>query len=213
MKFLIRMSVLPLAVVTLLSTAQLALGLYDPNLGRWINRDPMGEAAGNNLYEFVVNNPLSYVDPLGLDSMMPGGNNAPVAITLSAPIGGGPVTANFPPLDPLAIGGIAAAAHAPATALAAGATAAARPICKKLKENLHFDGPKWNYKDPQTGRIGQIRWGDTPLLRLDYHALPGPDGRPVVNGTPVLHFNIGPGEGKDSIHFVIGGESYPSMWQ
>jgi RHS repeat-associated protein len=40
---------------------------YDPNLQRWINRDPIGEAGGVNLYQFARNNPLSFVDRDGLD--------------------------------------------------------------------------------------------------------------------------------------------------
>jgi len=39
---------------------------YDPNLQRWLNRDPIGEYGGINLYGFVNNNPLRYVDPYGL---------------------------------------------------------------------------------------------------------------------------------------------------
>jgi RHS repeat-associated protein len=39
---------------------------YIPELGRWINRDPLGEAGEINLYGFVGNNPVSFVDPYGL---------------------------------------------------------------------------------------------------------------------------------------------------
>ena len=39
---------------------------YDPNLQRWLNEDPIGEAGGINLYGFVRNNPLSRIDPWGL---------------------------------------------------------------------------------------------------------------------------------------------------
>jgi hypothetical protein len=39
---------------------------YDPNLQRWIQRDPIGEQGGINLYQFVGNSPLFNVDPLGL---------------------------------------------------------------------------------------------------------------------------------------------------
>ncbi len=39
---------------------------YDPNLQRFINRDPIEEAGGINLYAFVRNNPLSRVDLWGL---------------------------------------------------------------------------------------------------------------------------------------------------
>jgi RHS repeat-associated protein len=39
---------------------------YDPVLGRYINRDPIGEAGGINLYGFCHNSPVGFVDPLGL---------------------------------------------------------------------------------------------------------------------------------------------------
>jgi RHS repeat-associated protein len=38
---------------------------YSPQLGRWINRDPIEEAGGINLYGFVGNNGVSGIDPLG----------------------------------------------------------------------------------------------------------------------------------------------------
>jgi RHS repeat-associated protein len=41
---------------------------YDPNLGRWISEDPYGELGGINLYGYVLNNPISYIDPLGLEA-------------------------------------------------------------------------------------------------------------------------------------------------
>ncbi len=39
---------------------------YSPSLGRWINQDPAGYINGANTYQFVMSNPLSYVDPIGL---------------------------------------------------------------------------------------------------------------------------------------------------
>ncbi len=38
---------------------------YSPNTGRWLNRDPLGEAGGNNLYCFVFNDPADKLDHLG----------------------------------------------------------------------------------------------------------------------------------------------------
>lgn len=40
---------------------------YEPNLQRWISRDPIGEIGGFNLYAFVNNNPCSENDSTGLD--------------------------------------------------------------------------------------------------------------------------------------------------
>jgi RHS repeat-associated protein len=45
------------------------LRFYLPRLGRFINRDPIAEAGGTNLYAFVGNDPVNRVDFLGLDMM------------------------------------------------------------------------------------------------------------------------------------------------
>ena len=39
---------------------------YDPVTGRWLNRDPIEEQGGYNLYAFVGNDGLNYWDYLGL---------------------------------------------------------------------------------------------------------------------------------------------------
>ncbi len=38
---------------------------YIPSLGRWLNRDPLQEQGGINLYGYVNGDPLGYVDPDG----------------------------------------------------------------------------------------------------------------------------------------------------
>ncbi len=40
--------------------------VYRPDLGRWLNRDPIEEEGGENLYAFVRNSPGFYYDYLGL---------------------------------------------------------------------------------------------------------------------------------------------------
>lgn len=38
---------------------------YAPTFGRWLTRDPIGETGGINLYGYVLNNPLNYIDSNG----------------------------------------------------------------------------------------------------------------------------------------------------
>ena len=42
---------------------------YDPLPGRFVSQDPLGLRAGLNLYRYVGNNPLRYLDPNGLASV------------------------------------------------------------------------------------------------------------------------------------------------
>jgi uncharacterized protein RhaS with RHS repeats len=40
---------------------------YDPTIGRWTSKDPIGFAGGDtNLYGYVMNDPVNWIDPLGL---------------------------------------------------------------------------------------------------------------------------------------------------
>lgn len=41
---------------------------YHPGLQRFISEDPIGLAGGINSYTYVLNNPLRYIDPLGLET-------------------------------------------------------------------------------------------------------------------------------------------------
>jgi len=57
------------ATLLLLLSSVLTLNshaFYHPEQGRWINRDPIEEEGGVNLYNFVSNNSVQEIDPLGL---------------------------------------------------------------------------------------------------------------------------------------------------
>jgi RHS repeat-associated protein len=53
---------------------------YDPEVGRFINKDPIGYAGGMNLFGYVGGNPVNFIDPWGLFTIVvsdPGGRNGP----------------------------------------------------------------------------------------------------------------------------------------
>jgi len=91
---------------------------YDPNTGRWLSRDPIGEDGGINLYGYVNENPVSFIDPKGLEAVIPFPASGAVGGAASgalgpalgfiggliypSPVGEGsdiipPMEANFPP--------------------------------------------------------------------------------------------------------------------
>ncbi|WP_353327979.1 RHS repeat-associated core domain-containing protein, partial [Chitiniphilus shinanonensis] len=60
---------------------------YDPEVGRYITRDPIGLRGGINTYSYVGGKPLLYIDSLGLDAI-------PWRVALS--IAGGAAAADGP---------------------------------------------------------------------------------------------------------------------
>jgi RHS repeat-associated protein len=49
---------------------------YAPDLGRFLNRDPIGFAGGANLYEYAVSSPMMAIDPTGLQVVEAGTGSA-----------------------------------------------------------------------------------------------------------------------------------------
>ncbi len=46
---------------------------YDPSTGRYVEADPIGLDGGLNIYAYANQNPMMFVDPLGMESSRPGG--------------------------------------------------------------------------------------------------------------------------------------------
>jgi len=46
-----------------------AFRMYSPSQARWLNRDPIEESGGVNLYAYVSNSPIGAFDPLGLSAI------------------------------------------------------------------------------------------------------------------------------------------------
>lgn len=54
-----------LALVHLVFLVNSAQAHYDPNIGRWLGRDPIMEEGGVNLYGFIENDGVNHIDALG----------------------------------------------------------------------------------------------------------------------------------------------------
>jgi RHS repeat-associated protein len=76
---------------------------YDSGLGRWLNEDPIGWKAGPNLYAYVLENPIRWIDPNGtfprVPKPLPNGNwtstISPQDYTCSLDIAGSSILSDF----------------------------------------------------------------------------------------------------------------------
>jgi len=87
---------------------------YDNSIGGYTETDPTGQAGGIGLYHYAANNPLSFVDPMGLQAQPspapPASPGLPPAPN-TGPVPNGTPPANDPEIDPEApgTGGLVAA--------------------------------------------------------------------------------------------------------
>ena len=129
---------------------------YDPNTGRFNQRDPSGESSGLNLYAYCDGNPVCESDPSGLDPSSSDPFDLAGGSTLDNPIGGcvdGPPMRNPWDVQAQALATTAQAstnanwAGASLTLTAAGLTAAA------LEHSGVKVGTNWSFYLDLTGHI------------------------------------------------------------
>lgn len=130
---------------------------YDPNVGIWLSRDPLGEnsTGGTNLYGYVEGDPITKIDPLGLRPIifLPGPFPIPVPIPCSIdPFCSPPPPPppNFCPVPPL---------NNP-------------PL---HNENSQPDDGQRKSKTPNTGKPGSTHVNPGSGQTRTY----GPDGKPI----------------------------------
>jgi RHS repeat-associated protein len=107
---------------------------YDQETGRWTQEDPIGLAAGTNLYAYVGNDPASYLDPFGLQPCDPPGSctlQRTLAVGAVGATAGGAVAAGCT----LATGGVCALG-APAIVLGGAAVGSTIGLASGLAEDL-----------------------------------------------------------------------------
>jgi len=66
MKRRMKLIEMALMLLALLSSSHMASAYYDPGVQRWVNRDPIKEQGGINLYRFIANNSIGFIDLFGL---------------------------------------------------------------------------------------------------------------------------------------------------
>lgn len=76
---------------------------YDAETGRWLSKDPIGLSGGLNLYAFCGGDPMSFIDPGGLDKDANNKSNSPVPAGKFGPPRRGP-SGNTYRADPLGHG-------------------------------------------------------------------------------------------------------------
>jgi RHS repeat-associated protein len=126
---------------------------YNPSTGRWVNRDPVAEQGGKNLYGYLGDDAVNHYDFLGL--LDPGTCSTGVAVGATAAE---------------AIAAVPAGAVILGTAVSAGAVYVTYQVCKTVCNNLfcNLRHPTWpNCGGPSDPQSAITQSGINPGWNLD----------------------------------------------
>jgi uncharacterized protein RhaS with RHS repeats len=134
-----------------LVVAMPAHAFYDPSLGRWLNRDPLEEEDGANLYQFVHNAPVSSMDQDGRQSSTANPGFVVAAAEAEA------LSLGYPSVEAMK-----AAIQAAAMAVAIAEARCRIERCKKERQQAYEDCEK-GLAQPNPGESFKPRnWGNKP---------------------------------------------------
>ncbi len=154
---------------------------YDPQSGRFLQRDPKGFVDGTNRYTYVKNNPLVHIDPLGMESRPETGGNDFVrkftgafrAANTPVDINGKPLKGTYNLWSDIAGGGYAKAKAAPGW------------IMEQTSEHVIAEAAQQAHPNNATRNIPPGDWDDIwgkPSRSLARRA--------VISGKPVASFGL-----------------------
>ncbi len=91
--------VIVLSAMFFICAQEKASAFYSPDTGRWLNRDPIAEGGGINLYRVAGDNPINDTDPLGLSNPIGGSNAVGPESGLADPSFFAPSVPSIPPIS------------------------------------------------------------------------------------------------------------------
>jgi RHS repeat-associated protein len=169
---------------------------YNADWGRWINRDPIEENGGLNLYDYVRNSSINYVDPFGLAFFGPG---------FIGPLQPGDTRIPYP--DPSIPGGPYTPSGDPSKGQFQGPKMpnGPRPQCNYVPKDSSVKNPEPYWKQiPPNGEPQRYRMNGDPVNPGDVHP-----GNPPI---PWYDYPIGFGTGVlDAIGTMAGLMTMPGQ--